>query len=82
MAVSTAFLLIAGTLSHTVVASLMLFAALHAGAPFGYADWLGVAGVVTAGNLVGGLGLVTLAAAGAGRTAAHRRGAAGRNDVT
>ena len=60
VAVSTAFLLVAGTLSHTVVASLLLFAALHAGAPFGYADWLEVAGVVTAGNFIGGLGLVTV----------------------
>jgi len=60
VAVSTGFLLIAGTLSHTVVASLVLFAALHAGAPFGYLEWLEVAGTVTAGNLVGGLGLVTL----------------------
>ena len=60
VAVSTGFLLIAGTLSHTVVASLSLFAALHAGAPFGYADWLGVVGLITAGNLVGGLGLVTV----------------------
>jgi formate/nitrite transporter FocA (FNT family) len=60
VAVSSGFLLVAGTLSHTVVASLLLFAALHAGAPFGYADWLEVAGVVTAGNLIGGLGLVTV----------------------
>jgi formate/nitrite transporter FocA (FNT family) len=60
VAVSTGFLLIAGSLSHTVVASLLLFAALHAGAPFGYTDWLEVAGIVTAGNLIGGLGLVTL----------------------
>jgi formate/nitrite transporter FocA (FNT family) len=60
VAVSTAFLLIAGTLSHTVVASLLLFAGLHAGAPYGYADWAEAAGVITAGNLVGGLGLVTL----------------------
>jgi len=60
VAVSTGFLLIAGTLSNTIVASLSLFAALHAGAPFGYADWLGVVGVVTAGNLIGGLGLVTV----------------------
>jgi formate/nitrite transporter FocA (FNT family) len=60
VAISTAFLLIAGSLSHTVVASLLLFAALQAGAPFGYADWAEIAGVVTAGNLVGGLGLVTL----------------------
>jgi formate-nitrite transporter family protein len=58
--VSTGFLLIAGSLSHTVVASLLLFAALHAGVPFGYVDWLEAAGVVTAGNFVGGLGLVTL----------------------
>jgi formate/nitrite transporter FocA (FNT family) len=60
VAFSTAFLLIAGSLSHTVVASLLLFAALHAGAPFGYAEWVEVAGIVTAGNFVGGLGLVTL----------------------
>ena len=60
VAVWTGFLLIAGSLSHTVVASLLLFAALQAGAPFGYTDWLAVAGVVTAGNFVGGLGLVTL----------------------
>jgi formate/nitrite transporter FocA (FNT family) len=60
VAVSSAFLLIAGTLSHTIVASLLVFAALQAGAPFGYLDWLEVAGTVTAGNLVGGLGLVTL----------------------
>jgi formate/nitrite transporter FocA (FNT family) len=60
VAISTAFLLIAGSLSHTVVASLLLFAALHAAAPFGYAEWVEVAGLVTAGNLVGGLGLVTL----------------------
>lgn len=61
VAISMAFLLIAGSLSHTVVASLLLFAALHAGAPFGYFDWVEVAAIVTAGNLVGGLGLVTLA---------------------
>lgn len=42
------------------MASLLVFAALQAGAPFGYLDWLKVAGTVTAGNLVGGLGLVTL----------------------
>lgn len=60
VALSTAFLLAAAGLSHTVVASLFLFAALHAGAPFGYADWAEMAALVTAGNLVGGLGLVTV----------------------
>ena len=59
-AISAAFLLIAGKLNHVIVVSLLIFAALHAGAPFGYADWLGVAGWATLGNLVGGLGLVTM----------------------
>ena len=40
--------------------SLLTFAALHAGAPFGYLHWLGVAGLATVGNMVGGLGLVTM----------------------
>ena len=35
-AVSAAFLLVAGTLNHAIVVSLLTFAALHAGAPFGY----------------------------------------------
>ncbi|MGH3886704.1 MAG: hypothetical protein ACRDSZ_09060 [Pseudonocardiaceae bacterium] len=34
--------------------------ALHAGAPFGYADWLGLFALAALGNLIGGLGLVTL----------------------
>ncbi|HEV7864853.1 MAG TPA: formate/nitrite transporter family protein, partial [Acidimicrobiia bacterium] len=59
-AVSAAFLLVAGTLNHAIVVSLLLFAALHAGAPFGYLHWLAVAGLATAGNMVGGLGLVTM----------------------
>ena len=75
--ISMAFLLIAGSLSHTVVASLMLFAALHAGAAFGYAEWAEVAGIVTVGNLVGGLGLVTLlrlVQVGPGRIAREAQG--------
>ena len=59
-AVSAAFLLVAGTLNHAIVVSLLTFAALHAGAPFGYLHWLGVAGLATVGNMVGGLGLVTM----------------------
>jgi formate/nitrite transporter FocA (FNT family) len=59
-AVAAAFLLAIGPLNHAIVVSLELFAALHAGAPFGYADWLGVLGWATLGNLVGGLGLVTV----------------------
>jgi formate/nitrite transporter FocA (FNT family) len=59
-AVSAAFLLVGASLNHAVVVSLLLFAALHAGAPFGYLHWLSVAAVALAGNLVGGLGLVTV----------------------
>jgi formate/nitrite transporter FocA (FNT family) len=59
-AVSAAFLLVAGTLNHAIVVSLLTFAALHAGAPFGYGHWLAVAGLATVGNMIGGLGLVTM----------------------
>src|SRR5205807_4836515 len=59
-AMAAAFLLVAGTLNHAIVVSLLSFAALHAGAPFGYAHWLAVAGVAVAGNMIGGLGLVTM----------------------
>jgi formate/nitrite transporter FocA (FNT family) len=58
-AVSAAFLLGAGELNHAVVVSLEMFAALQAGAPFGYADWLGAFVWASFGNLVGGVGLVT-----------------------
>ncbi|MGH3686348.1 MAG: formate/nitrite transporter family protein [Pseudonocardiaceae bacterium] len=54
------FLLGAGHINHAIVASLVCFAALHAGAPFGYPDWLGLCALATLGNLIGGLGLVTL----------------------
>jgi formate/nitrite transporter FocA (FNT family) len=54
------FLLGAGKLNHAIVASLVTFAALHAGAPFGYLDWLGLLGFAILGNSLGGLGLVTV----------------------
>jgi formate-nitrite transporter family protein len=53
------FLLGAGKLNHAIVVSLLCFAALQAGASFGYADWLGLLALATAGNLVGGIGIVT-----------------------
>jgi formate-nitrite transporter family protein len=58
-AISAAFLLAAGSLFHAIVVSLVMFAALQTGAPFGYLDWLGVLAWATIGNLVGGLGLIT-----------------------
>lgn len=60
-AVTGAFLLAAGQLNHAIVNSLLMFAALHTGhAPFGYLQWLQTASLAAAGNLVGGLLLVTL----------------------
>ena len=59
-AVVMAFLLGAAQLNHAIVVSLLCFAALHAGAPFGYADWMGVLSLAVIGNLIGGLGLVTV----------------------
>lgn len=59
-AVAVAFVLAAAPLNHVIVVSLELFAALHAGAPFDYLDWLQVAGWGALGNVVGGVGLVTV----------------------
>ncbi len=60
-AVTGAFLLAAAQLNHAIVNSLLIFAALHTGrAPFGYVDWAQTAALAAAGNLIGGLGLVTL----------------------
>lgn len=59
-AIAIGFLLGAGQVDHAIVASLICFAGLQAGAPFGYGAWLGVLGLAIAGNLIGGLGLVTL----------------------
>ena len=59
-AVVVGTLLALGHINHAIVASLICFAALVAGAQFGYAEWGEMAGVAIAGNLVGGLALVTL----------------------
>ena len=40
--------------------SLIIFSALHAGAPFGYLQWAQTAGLAAVGNIVGGVVLVTL----------------------
>ena len=60
-AVTGGFLLAGAQLNHAVVNSLLMFAALHTGhAPFGYLEWAQTAGLAAAGNVVGGIGLVTL----------------------
>jgi formate/nitrite transporter FocA (FNT family) len=57
---SIAFLLAAVPMQHAIVVSIETFAALHAGAPFGYGQWVQVMGWAALGNAVGGVGLVTM----------------------
>lgn len=57
---SIAFVLSATPLFHAVVSSLEMFGALQSSASFGYADWLGAFGVAVVGNILGGVGLVTV----------------------
>lgn len=59
-AVAAGFLLAGTPLLHSIVTSLEMFGALQAGAEFGYLDWAGVFGWAVAGNMVGGIGLVTM----------------------
>ncbi len=60
-AITGAFLLAGGQLNHAIVNSLLMFSALHTGhAPFGYADWAQTASWAALGNMVGGIGLVTV----------------------
>lgn len=59
-ATAIAFVLAAAPLNHVVVVSIEMFGALHAGAPFDYGDWLQVAAWAALGNLIGGVGFVTL----------------------
>lgn len=59
-AVSAAFLLAAGSLNHVIVLSLEMFAGLQSGGSYGYLSWAEVAGWATLGNVVGGVGLVTI----------------------
>ncbi len=59
-AIVAGFLLTAGEMNHCIVASLEMFAALVAGAPFGYLDWFTVFVWAVLGNTVGGIGFVTV----------------------
>lgn len=60
-AVAGAFLLAGMQMFHSILDSLLIFGALHTGdAAFGYLDWLRWFAYTVAGNMVGGLGLVTL----------------------
>jgi formate-nitrite transporter family protein len=60
-AITGGFLLGGAQLNHAIVNSLLMFASLHTGhAPFGYWQWLQTAALAAGGNILGGVGLVTL----------------------
>ncbi len=60
-AVAVAFVLAGLEMFHSILDSLLIFGALHTGdAPFGYLDWLLWLSWTLVGNVLGGLGLVTL----------------------
>ena len=60
-AVAAGFLLAGTEMFHSILDSLLIFGALHTGdATFDYLDWLGFLAFSVAGNMTGGLGLVTL----------------------
>jgi len=60
-AVASAFLLAGLSMFHSILDSLLIFGAIHTGdASFGYLDWLAWFSYTLVGNIVGGLGLVTL----------------------
>jgi formate/nitrite transporter FocA (FNT family) len=60
-AVACAFLLAGVGMFHSILDSLLVFGAIHTGdASFGYLDWLRWFSYTVVGNMLGGLGLVTL----------------------
>ncbi|MCA0144426.1 formate/nitrite transporter family protein [Blastococcus sp. LR1] len=59
-AVAGAFVLAGLVLFHSILDSLIIFAGIHAGGPFGYGDWLAWFWYATLLNMAGGLLVVTL----------------------
>lgn len=59
-AISVAFVLAAAPLQHAIVISVEAFAAIHAGASFGYLDWLRTFGWAALANAIGGIAFVTV----------------------
>src|SRR4051794_9432513 len=59
-AVAGAFLLAGLVLFHSILDSLIVFGAIHHGAPYGYGDWLAWFWYTTLLNMAGGLLVVTL----------------------
>ena len=60
LAYMVGFVLAAGPFVHVVVTVLHVFIGILLGAPIGLGALAAIMGIATAGNLVGGIGLVTL----------------------
>jgi formate/nitrite transporter FocA (FNT family) len=59
--IACGFVLAGLRMSHSILESLLIFCALHTGAAgFSYLDWLGWFAWTVLGNVVGGVGLVTV----------------------
>lgn len=59
-AIAASFLLNYGELGHVVVASLEIFAGMFSGSPYGFLDWLPLFLLMAVGNMIGGVGFVTV----------------------
>lgn len=60
MAYFVGFLLALGPFEHVVVTALHVFFGILLGVPIGFGTLAAIVGILTAGNLIGGVGLVTL----------------------
>jgi formate/nitrite transporter FocA (FNT family) len=59
--IASGFILAGLKMAHSILESLLIFCSLHAGATgFSYADWAGWFAWTVFGNILGGIGLVTL----------------------
>jgi formate-nitrite transporter family protein len=58
--VAMAFLIAGLSMFHSILDSLLIFAGIHAGASYGYGDWVVWFSWTLLGNFVGGVGLTTL----------------------
>lgn len=79
-AVAGGFLLAGLSLFHSVLDSLIIFAGIHAGGPFGYGDWLAWFWYTALLNMAGGLLVVTVLRLLRSKDLIQRERAAARDD--
>jgi formate-nitrite transporter family protein len=80
VAVGVAFLLAGLSLFHSILDSLIIFAGIHAGGPFGYGDWLAWFWYTALLNMAGGLLVVTVLRLLRSKDLIQRERAAARGD--